>query len=1755
MLKSVRLLVIGLILSMTAASAAFAQNHPMPGHKSAPPVICTGCPDLNSLGQPNDGLPTWPYSGALVKHVGRYVDSSYVQSYQHWANSYRTARARTIRPALTTRGSAPPRLYIQIGNGVGAYSLDSFFTTRLPGGMVSISNRFGGAGAGREKFLDWDGFVYPEFKGSGWQIDGGDFQDPMSKAVPFDFDDRGYLYVATERFGWAVTHDNGTTQGVHLPKVIQYVTKPNTQDFTKIIANPTGVSPDSIVALKVGSNYYVVTASRDQNMALFNVTTPETPSIQTTRAGDQRHGIRAMAKSDSTSRLAYIDGAFRLQIFDYATFVNGGQPLFTDATGFGTAQIGAVISMDESGSVWTADPSGSIYKFTPSGSTYTKQVFTPFTSRFQPLMLGVGAGYVAIGGIDSGASSYDVRLLRIESNGLTDLNIENFFRNYYHSAPAGYAEPGPYTAIQAQSADVEIIKWGGKTYLFYSGFGLGDVFELEGGNSISVAVKGAPFGTANPNAKSTETGPFYADPVTFVANSSSPSVSYDVTWNFGNPESATANTGRSRTGENETHQYTGLSTAGAITAPKIVKAQAVQDPNVAGQYTLNLKLPKPRVGISQAPTAIDASVNELDVVAGDAFNDASDGAMEGHVGVWNIDGAITNLRPDGVVSAGDIGPHTLKFHAAYGPYDANLNVANAYVTPQLTVGYVVRPFKVAINAPTADATNVTFTATSRFTPTTSILSATTWNAVWTVNGVAQNSGVSTSAAVPIGTVPSLVLPKAGLTDGTVIGLTVSVDPTRLSVPAVPYAQHSASLTLSTPDPQITVTGCANAMSPCKFTASSISGKPMSDWTFLWTLNRPAGAALTGTGSTFEPQLTNGGNYTITLKATKSIFPVEVSKALSVGASLCGQLPQSHTVGINKLGCASGCAPGTSIEFAPTFQGYAKQACDSFSWSMGDGTTKAGEVVSHSYASPGQYTVTLTMSNSGTTTPLVKTTTVNITGGGTVEPPPGNACTAPSGISLHYTCTGGSNCRTTDTVQFTARRNGSSLQACDNVTWQFGDGSSSTSRSPVKTYGTAGSYTVTATVSNSAGTAPEASTTITISNPVSGNCSLAPSIGNFVIEFVGATTNCRQFNSTPCNGGETVSFSAPNYYYVAGSCDNFEWDFGDGTPKVSGREVTHAFAGGQTYNVKLRVYNNAGQHIYNRNVTVAGTAPTEPVPVISATTFPTTAHKGRTVTFTATSNTPNTTGWTWNFGDGTAADISQAGTTSQTSTITHTFASKGVYTVRVSARNSRDAATAPSGEAQSQINITDPPATPEYRYLLPVTAYTAGLGGSAWRTDVQIYNPDPQVSDAKPLVMEVSFKGQTYTLTSGKSTQIYDDFLGNLLDHKKEDQGPVIITTKTAAVPPQIWTRTYTQTAGGTFGQFVPAIRLDNIGAGGAATDAKYHMAGLRHDARYRTNVGFLNPNATPITANVTVYDDRHFEIATFPVTLQPFQLEQFQLKSRVANLPANAPFGVEISVPAGQWLVAYASFIDGDSNDPVFVRALPESDFASTDYKTSILPGVGHAGQWRSDVTVFNPDIRGMTLDMQYFDSNGNKVAEALSVPLEGGKFLQYTDILKQGVLGNVADSIGTLKIAVKSTHDTYPMTFARTYFDDSTGTFGQGIPGFAPARANVKPNRPAIIAGVRNTTEYYTNIGMINVGASDVVATVTLLDPTSGAAVNPIQYTIKPGQTILGTYNGWGAITQGAFKVEANGNLWAFVSIIDRRTKDPEYVPATPLQ
>jgi len=1740
-----------------------AQSYPLPGSKSEAPVLCTGCSGTNPEGLLNNGLPTYPYGSPLVDHVGRYVDSQTTGNFQHVG--IRTIRARQMRTYPQTNGTAPPRIFIQMGNAVGGYSLDTFFTSKLPGGLKSVRDVARGAdrwGAPLEKLVIWDGYMYPEAADSDWIAPLVDQQDPLGKGGSFDLDDRGYLYATFPTFGWGIARDNGGSGAAHFPKVVQMTPggdQVDQEDYPNTRDDRSGVPGDSIISIRVGNKYYAVIAATTNGSAVFEVTDPTVPRLASNRTGTEA-GVRKWDRSDATSRVAYLDGntKSKLHVYSYSDFVVGGSAIvsFTGKDGGFTD-----VAFDDAGNVWASE-SSRLWKLSPAGSSYTVTEYTPFGPNFGTIRaMAVGAGHIAVVGTDRLLGvHYDVRIAKIEAGGPRLLDVDNFFKNYYHGNKAGYAEPGQYTL----PCDLQIVKWGGKTYLFYSAEGLGDVFEIQGGDSISATMKTTSFGTVNPNAKPTESGPFPGDIVTFVATSSNPNVSYDVSWDFGNEESP-SNNDLERTGLDVTHQYTGLNTSAKVTAPKVVRAIAVSDTTVNSQLNVVLKLPTARIGVSGQTTTVAATTTvPLEVVAGASFKDASDGSVEGHYGVWTIDGVPTKLRPNESLPVGAVGAHTLKFEAFYGKYDASFNGTAPYATPAINIPYVVKPFRVRLDTPsTPNATTVRFSGTPEFTTDPSIITATQWTVSWSLTGGAAAGGVSTNAVVPplsgsynVGVIPHFDVPKADVISGSTVTLQINIDPAGLSTPAQPYAQVSASSLLTTPDPRIEQVGCANANSPCKFTARSIGGASTSDWTILWTLKRTGRSDVTSTANPFEPTLTEAGNYTIFLKASKTVFEKEVDSSLTVQQSLCGSLPLDHQVSINKLGCSTGCAVGTTINFTPSFNGYQKQTCDSFSWSFGDGGTATGETASHAYTSSGTKTVQFKVTN--TNGVFTETTTVSITGG-TTPPPPPPACTVPAGINFTWSGCSSGGCRTTDNIKFTATRGAASLATCDFVTWSFGDDNTSTQKSPTRSYATAGTYTVSVVVSNTEGTAAPVSKTITISNPPAGNCNAAPGPGNFAITFTGVQSGCTLSNGQACKAGEGVDFVSNNYIYPVASCDSFEWDFGDSTAKSSTRHPQHVYANNGTYSVQLKVSNNAGNFVYTRSVAVAGGAPAQPVPTITGT-FATAAQKGKAVTFTASSNMATTTGWTWTFGDGTPADTSQAGTTGQSSTITHTFNSVGTFTVTAKARNSTDVASAPVGSTQSNITITEAPAIPEYKYLLPVAVHAGGQNNSSWRTDVQIYNPDLQVSVQKPLEMTASFKGQTYNLVVTKATHIYEDFLGRILDH--DDQGPVVITTKTAMVAPQIWTRTYNQAqGGGTFGQFIPAIRIDaGAGSGAAFGEGKYYLSGLRHDNRYRTNVGFVNPNVTAINATVTVRDDRFLAIAQFTRTLQPFQLDQFTLKNLVPTLPTDRPFSLQIEVPPGQWVIAYASFIDGISNDPVFLQAVRESEVASDDHRVSVIPGVGHTGQWRSDVTIFNPDEEGVQFDLEYFDNAGTKLAGATGVFLRSREFLQYSDILASGVFGsNVPDGLGMLKISATTAivpNSRYPMTFARTYFDDgANGTFGQGIVGFSVGRPNVKVNQPAIIAGVRQSAAYRTNIGLVNVSNVAVTATITLLDPLTGAVASSLQYPLAPNQSIVGPYNGWGSIESGTLKIEATGSVWAFASIIDNKTKDPEYVPATPIQ
>ena len=1714
---------------------ASAQFWPMPGKGTGVP--CTACVE------PAKGRMTYPFNDPLIRHVGRYVDSAGVGNVQN--AGMRTVRAREIR---TIPGR--DRMLVALGESVGIYDANTFFTSKLGTAMVNVDKAFSIQTLGNwsrytfpfEKVLAPDAYFYAECQNSKWEVL---LQDSQIQLADFDMDDRGYLYVATVSFGWGIAKDTPHSGARH----IDYITQ----------VKDGAVKAQTLFSLRVGTKYYVVISEnqRDESkLAVHDVTSPVTgavPRIAASRIGTEA-GIVAWAKDDENQRLAIITSDYRLHIFDYADFVAPGsaQPIASYSAS-AAGRTFSDVSFDEDGRLWatekTASPANNLlWSFTPSGNGYSSATFNVLGTPMAPTVIHAAGGYVAVGGFTPEGN--DIVLMKVEGGTPQRLELDNFFRKYYHKAPEGYVAVNFRSPSYYQMADIELVERNNKVYLMFGAGAIGDVYELQAGDSISISMVGNSFGTPNPNSASTEPGPYYGDILKFKATTSSAS-NFSIDWDFDNPDSGSANGANSGLNQTVEHQFTGLQNAAAVAAPKAVKAEVSNDASISDTLNVSLKVPKARIRIPGYTAAMTQDAKaDFEVVAGDELIDASDGVVEGHFGGWTIDNHETRMVPTEKMDVGDLGSHQLAFTAYYGKYDEDVfSDTKAFKSVINNLDYEVLPFIARIRPPVTSGSNYVFDADVRVTQVPGVLTATQWTVTWSVEGSAS---IEASELVDIGEIPPFPVEKTAGLNGKFVTLQISVDPT--SVPDDAFAVYETSMKLEVPDIQINKTGCTNAGSPCTLTAVPAGSGSSANWQIKWLVKRGTTTVVNNATTnpvTFTPEQ---GLHTVTV--TETAYAVSKETTFTVLAPACGPLPAAADVDIG-WSCGSNCTKNTEIDFEASVFPNTIQPCHQFVWDFGDNTAAGnGQGTTHTYTRDGNFKVKVTIKTATSTTNTVKEETISI---GTEEPPPPPPCTFPADIDFIYTGNQGCSsvtgvaCKTNELVTFSGRRGTAGLASCDNTAWEI-DGVPYTAKSPKHTFTTTGNKTVRLTVTNTVGSANPVTKTVNITQGSTGTCTGGTaSAEQLGISFVGLTSSCGNISGI-CQLGESIEFTAELFGYTPKTCDVYEWTFGDNTPVVVGRQVTHTYTGARnSARVKLRIYNTSNTTGAFTEVDVPFTTVNEePPPVLGYVGFPTGGAKGTPVTFRVDSNI-NATGWSWNFDDGTAIDNSQSSVVGKTTSITHTFTKTGTFNVRVTARNAASPASGRTNFAQGTIVVTD---VPEYKYLIPVVTHVGGLGGSVWRTDVQIYNQDPTVSPTKPLVMTATLRDMVRTLEIFDSTYIYEDFMSRFTSNA--DSGPVVITARTQYAP-QIWTRTYNQTEAGTFGQFIPAIRLDQVGGGAAAGSGKYYMAGLRANPRYRTNLGLVNPNTQTMPVTIRVYDDTGLEVGQFSRQVGSFQLLQFNVMEGVPSLSPNRPFSVEFSVPEGQRLVAYASFIDNGSGDPVFMQAVQESELTSTDFRTGVLPGVGHTGAWRSDVTIFNPNSRTITVDLTYYDQSGTKKGEATAIPVRAGEFLQYDDILRQGVFSNVPDGLGMLRVSVPASVDAtvFPMTFARTYHDDGSGkTYGQGIRGFAAAQANVKPNKPALIPGVRQSSKYRTNVGITNVTDAQVSVTIKILNPSTGTVINEMPVTLKALESIIAPNVSLGGNESASVRIEVTGgNVWAFASVIDAGTADPEYVAAIPLQ
>ncbi|MCP4344360.1 MAG: PKD domain-containing protein [Desulfobacterales bacterium] len=359
-------------------------------------------------------------------------------------------------------------------------------------------------------------------------------------------------------------------------------------------------------------------------------------------------------------------------------------------------------------------------------------------------------------------------------------------------------------------------------------------------------------------------------------------------------------------------------------------------------------------------------------------------------------------------------------------------------------------------------------------------------------------------------------------------------------------------TLTVTDNSGTATNKASAV-----TRIEINGPPLVDIGGQKQLSCPEEPTLLDASASADPngdKINYGWDFGDGEKATgvavEHIYKTTGRFIASVTASdgrnmKCSQNTASKIVIINDLPIADAgpnqlVNPHDSVSFKGTGSVDPDGKITEYAWKMGDGAVNEGMKVKHTYTAPGKYTVRLTVKDDSATVCDKNTDEMTVT----VNAPP-IADAGPDKVNL---CSG--------TVQF----DGSASKDPDGIItfyeWDFGDGSpSGMGPKPKHTYAKPGTYNIILRVID--------------------DSNLRTSISNDAMKVIINYPPVAKIKAPKivCPD-EAVKMSAKDSYDSDGSIIQYEWNFGDGTPNIQGRNITHTYSKPGKYDVVLTVIDNS-----------------------------------------------------------------------------------------------------------------------------------------------------------------------------------------------------------------------------------------------------------------------------------------------------------------------------------------------------------------------------------------------------------------------------------------------------------------------------------------------------------------------------------------------------------------------------------------------------
>jgi len=461
------------------------------------------------------------------------------------------------------------------------------------------------------------------------------------------------------------------------------------------------------------------------------------------------------------------------------------------------------------------------------------------------------------------------------------------------------------------------------------------------------------------------------------------------------------------------------------------------------------------------------------------------------------------------------------------------------------------------------------------------------------------------------------------------------------------------------------------------------------------------------------------------------------------------------------------------------------------------------------------------------------------------------------------------------------------------------------------------------------------------------------------------------------------------------------------------------------------------------------------------------------------------------------------------------------------------------------------APPVPQLFVPAVAHAPGAEGTSWRTDLVVVNLSGRRADFT--VAFTPYGGgpqltESTSLGTGESTE-WEDVLVSLFGFA--DGVGVKGTLRIAASAVlHVHARTFTQSQSGTFGQYIPALAEGNC----MDSSDRGIVAQLRSGPGFRSNVGFLNGTATDCAVDVSLHDGGGNAVGSSQTWVIPagryWQRDDVFTAFNAGN-HGLASLRAHVTTQ-GCRLWAYGSVIDNVSSDPTTVPVLFLPNRGPyTLAAIAHAPGAGGT-TWRSDIATVNPGDQAVMAQLSFHPYGGGSPITR-GATLAPGSTTLWKDVLVS--LFNLAVN-DSAKGAVRIEADARLMLTARTANESPTGSFGQYLPAI-DASAALTPPRVGVIAGLKKSSRYRSNLGVLNPGAVDTTVLIRLFHASGRQLGNSLNRTIPPATYWQqdDIFSGVGAAAEplayATVQVTPPGSsVWAYGSVVDNTTGDPTTVP-----